>query len=97
MLEQGPVLKTFRMDIAPGGLASDPVELQAINDHALRFLDYQGPVNKGQGMVRIVDLGSYTTIEMSQSCWTILIEGTLLRGRYMLSHQEGDRWLFSRA
>lgn len=59
MLEAGDCLETYRTGVAPAGLGEEPVEAIRIFDHPLRFLSYEGAVNKGKGVVKIADSGTY--------------------------------------
>ncbi len=58
MLEDGSVLKTWRLAQAPeqGG---KPIEAAPLGDHRALYLDYEGPVSGGRGMVRRWDAGEY--------------------------------------
>jgi hypothetical protein len=97
MLEQGRVLKTFRLNRPPGNLLKGPASATPIADHPLRFLTYQGPVNKGQGSVRIVDQGTYSTLAQSDQLWDMEWTGTMLTGRFRLCRDPQDRWELARA
>jgi len=97
MLETGGVLRTYRLDSPPesalGGL-SRPCTATRIHDHPLRFLSYQGSVNKGLGMVRIVDSGTYQLLEDGTESFRLDFEGETLRGQFRLAHIEGNEWEF---
>ncbi len=58
MLEKGEVLTTFRLEQPPKAVSTSTVRATKIFDHPLRFLTYEGPVQKGTGKVRIVDRGT---------------------------------------
>ena len=61
MLEAGPFLKTWRLLKQPG-LNEGRMEALPIGDHRLAYLDYQGPVSGGRGVVRRWDRGEYEFI-----------------------------------
>ncbi len=57
MLEAGGVLKSWRLLAVPvPGMA---VPAEATDDHRLEYLDYEGPVSGGRGVVRRVDGGTF--------------------------------------
>jgi len=97
MLEAGGVLRTYRLDLPPepalDGL-SRPCTATRIHDHTLKFLSYQGSVNKGLGSVRIVDSGTYRLLEDSTESFRLDFEGETLRGQFRLAHIEDDKWQF---
>ena len=79
MLEQGDVLKTFRLDCAPQHVFSKSCLATPIFDHDTRFLTYEGPVQKGLGRVKRVDSGTYESISMSEDTWTVDLNGMVLQ------------------
>jgi len=97
MLEADGVLRTYRLDSPPecasGGVAS-PCTATRIQDHPLRFLSYQGSVNKGLGTVRIVDSGTYRLFENGTESFRLDFEGETLSGQFRLAHIEGNEWEF---
>lgn len=95
MLEKDDVLKTFRMPMAPESIAGQAAEVILIKDHPLRFLTYQGPVNQGQGQVRIVEAGTYKTIDYATDYWTIELHGGCIKGKFRLKHDHGETWHLS--
>jgi bifunctional non-homologous end joining protein LigD len=96
MLEQGDVLKTFRLDRPPVDVLTDAVSAVAIADHPVRFLTYEGSVNQGLGCVQIAEKGTYRTTLLTQEFWDAEMEGTILRGRFRLSHVQAEGWRLSR-
>ena len=49
MLESGEALQTYRLDKAPEEVLHQTANAVRIFNHPLKFLTYQGPVNKGRG------------------------------------------------
>jgi hypothetical protein len=94
MLEQGNSLKTFRLNLPPQDIQASPGLAVPIADHKRRFLTYEGPVNQGQGSVRIVEQGHYTTQSQSVSNWSLSLDGTLLRGTFKIAQLENGTWQF---
>jgi hypothetical protein len=98
MLEFGPVLRTWRLDTEPAAIGDAPVEAVKIADHDLKFLEYEGPVNKGTGSVNIVDNGTFTLTDAGDDRYTIEFSGQILRGSYSFnSKNRTDTWLFQRS
>jgi hypothetical protein len=96
MLEAGGVLQTYRLDVPPARLAGEECTATKIHDHPLRFLTYQGSVNKGLGSVRLADSGSYTVIEESAESYLLNFIGKTLMGEFRLMLVEENRWNFKR-
>ena len=68
-----------------------------VEDHPLNYIDFEGVIPEGfygAGKVEIWDRGIYTLIDRSEKKITLHLEGRILRGRYMLIHTGGKRWLF---
>jgi len=61
MLETEGVLRTYRLDCPPERLSDKTAGAVKIFDHPLRFLTYEGSVNRGKGTVKIVESGRYKT------------------------------------
>ena len=89
-------LKTFRLDRPPEDLLKGPASATPIADHPIRFVTYQGPVNTGQGSVRIADQGIYSTLDQTGQLWDMEWTGTILTGRFRLRCLQQDRWELSR-
>jgi hypothetical protein len=96
MLELGDVLRTWRLDKAPGQIGTEPAAATRSFDHNLRFLTYQGPVNEGLGRVRIADEGKFEVLEESESQMHIDFRGNVLLGRFVLKNIQHDEWRFFR-
>ena len=62
MLETESHLSTWRINTPPEELKTTPAKAEKIFDHDLKFLTYQGPVNKGKGKVTTADKGTYSII-----------------------------------
>ncbi len=55
MLESGDVLKTWALPQPPA--SGVEIECEALADHRLAYLDYEGPVSGGRGSVARWDRG----------------------------------------
>lgn len=92
MLEQGDCLQTWRIDTPPDKIGDDAVNAEKIFDHPLRFLTYEGAVNKSKGTVKIADRGFFTTIESNNNIITLEMNGNILQGKFCLKHKDNDNW-----
>ena len=97
MLEQGPNLQTYRLDKPPNQILHAPANALKIFDHSLKFLTYQGPVNKGRGSVHIIEAGTYKITRQQQNHIELNLKAQTLKGIFTLSHIKDDKWLFSTA
>jgi bifunctional non-homologous end joining protein LigD len=95
MLEVGDVLKTFRLELPPDELLRQKTRAKKIFDHPLKFLTYEGSVNDGRGNVKIADAGTYHALSEGENCWELQLDGSVLKGKFILAHLEGDKWEFS--
>lgn len=95
MLEEDGVLATFRLEGEPAHCLTHEVRAVKIFDHPLRFLTYEGPVQKGIGTVRIVDSGVYRTREYREDFWALELHGTVLKGDFLLIGQDDTDWRFA--
>jgi bifunctional non-homologous end joining protein LigD len=97
MLQIGDSLQTYRLDKAPQQVSDNPANAVKIFDHPLKFLTYQGSVNKGRGSVRIAEAGSYEITHHAHDRLELDLNGKILKGKFTLSHIEGDNWQFSKS
>jgi len=95
MLEQDDVLLTFRLEDEPSQSPVNEIRATRIFDHPLRFLTYEGPVQKGTGKVRIIDHGVYEYRSQSEDLLAFELNGATLRGDFTLARIKGDEWRFS--
>jgi hypothetical protein len=92
MLEDGGILTTFRLEQPPQVALGRAVGAVKIFDHPLRFLTYEGPVQKGTGRVRIVDRGTCDLADEGKDVLTLELRGTVLQGGFTLTRLEGTLW-----
>ena len=97
MLEDEKALATYRMPLPPDEITTVPVVVEKIFDHDLKFLTYEGPVNKGLGTVRIVDSGEFETTEKTAKTLRLQMAGKILCGEFAFDYIEQDRWRLSKA
>jgi bifunctional non-homologous end joining protein LigD len=95
MIEKGGVLATFRLSQSPEHARDHAIEAVRIFDHPLRFLTYEGPVQKGTGKVRIVEAGTCRLLDESEDRIALDLQGTLLQGSFTLMRLGGATWEFT--
>jgi hypothetical protein len=84
MIEQGDILKTWRLENPPEKLATEKTKATPIFDHDKKFLTYQGPVNNGKGNVEIVDEGKCAIESTNENEIKINFAGKILKGNINL-------------
>jgi len=92
MLEKGDGLSTFRLEQPPETALDHLVRAVKIFDHPLRFLTYEGPVQKGTGRVRIVDRGTCNVSEGGEEAMALELQGEILQGTFLLTRLDGAFW-----
>jgi hypothetical protein len=95
MFESGNVLKTWRLNIPPENIGDEPSNAEKIFDHDLKFLTYQGPVQKGRGEFCIADEGTVEIIEENPKHIRLRFNGRILIGEFNLDHIENNMWRLS--
>ncbi len=94
MLEADNLLETYRLPVPPEKITAEPVEAIKIFYHPLRFLTYEGSVNKGQGSVEIADSGIYQILDKTNSRIELQFTGKILKCKFTLRLIKDDRWQF---
>lgn len=90
LLEREGVLKAWRL---PAGF-TPTAPAEAIGDHRLMYLDYEGPVSGDRGRVVRRDTGEVEWLTIDPDRMVVRVGGALLSGVFELVHIEGDRWRF---
>jgi hypothetical protein len=95
MLEAGGVLKTWALPDAPE--AGVEMNCEALADHRLAYLDYEGPISGDRDAVARWDCGTYTIESQNGREWAVMLAGGKLAGRATLrcSADNPQRWRFS--
>jgi hypothetical protein len=98
MLETaGDVLKTWALPRSPEiGVQMD---CEALADHRIEYLDYEGPISGGRGVVGRWDRGAYTLERHDETQWIVQLDGEIIAGQATLCRNPNDsnRWRFSLA
>ncbi len=91
MLENHGVLETYRVKIPPEEWTDQAVEAVRIFDHPLKFLTYQGSVNKGKGRVAIADSGTYRILSQDENRLKADLAGIIIKGEKEIIFATGER------
>lgn len=82
MLEAGGVLRTWRLHAPPApGVA---VRAEALGDHRLHYLDYEGPVSGNRGSVQRWDVGTFAWGEETPARLVVALQGARCQGQAVL-------------
>lgn len=99
MLEAaGDVLKTWALPRPPE--IGVEMSCEALADHRIEYLDYEGAVSGQRGAVTRWDQGTYTLERHNDAEWIVQLDGERFAGKAILCRLETDsnRWqvLFTR-
>ena len=86
MLECGGALRTWSLPEMP--MADKPIQAEALPDHRLAYLDYEGPVSGNRGSVSRVEEGEFEVLEESETLLRYRLAGRLLIGVLSLDRDE---------
>jgi hypothetical protein len=95
MLELDGALKTWRLPRPPDVGAE--MDCEALADHRIEYLDYEGPISGDRGAVTRWDRGTYVLERRSDAEWIARLVGEKQAGRARLFRSPDDfnRWRFS--
>jgi hypothetical protein len=95
MLEMDDTLATWALPRPPD--ATNPMIVEALPDHRLAYLDYEGPISGGRGSVTRWDWGTYLIQLRDDAELVVKLKGQTLAGRVTLARQsrEPGRWRFT--
>ena len=95
LLETGDVLRTWALPQAPDATAE--MTREALPDHRLHYLEYEGPVSDRRGTVTRWDTGTYELRRLDKDELTVELAGEKLAGQALLKRSAADpqSWRFS--
>jgi hypothetical protein len=93
-LESGDVLRTWALPQAPE--PGSRMDGEALPDHRLIYLDYEGPISDGRGTVTCWDRGGFTCETWTDDEIVVSLLGERLCGRVELHRmsQIASTWRF---
>ncbi|MHC4401968.1 MAG: DNA polymerase ligase N-terminal domain-containing protein [Planctomycetota bacterium] len=94
MLEAAGALATWSLSERPG--TAETIDAEALPDHRLAYLDYEGPISGGRGSVARWDRGTYRVERWSAEERIVALRGERLAGRAAVTRSAEDpmRWRF---
>lgn len=93
MFETGDALATWSLERPPD--AATPVSAEALPDHRIAYLDYEGPISGDRGSVTRWDAGQYQFLTRSDTELTATLSGERLVGQIALVQSPDARgWRF---
>lgn len=90
LLEQGESCRTWRLLKAPDAVGDIPAE--AIADHRLMYLDYEGPVSGDRGTVTQWDAGTFEWLVNGDDLVEVRLTGRSLIGVARLRREGDSSW-----
>lgn len=95
LLENGASCRTWRLLNDPA-LSSTKILTEALTDHRLMYLDYEGPISGDRGTVVRWDGGTFEWRVNEPVTCEIQIAGQEWRGIVRLERVHGNSWTLSR-
>ncbi len=86
MLEVGGALRTWSLPELPA--VGKVIPAEALSDHRLAYLGYEGPVSGNRGSVSRVEEGGYEVVEEAGGLLRVHLAGRNLRG--LLELRQGE-------
>jgi hypothetical protein len=86
MLETGLSLRTWALDEEPQ--PGKTIQAEALTDHRLAYLDYEGPISDNRGDVHRWDVGKYQAQSVRQTVLVVTLAGHRLQCQATLTRQE---------
>ena len=90
LLEQGSACRTWRLLTSPDSQGEIPAE--ALPDHRLLYLDYEGPVSGDRGIVSCWDVGTFEWLVEEAAAVEVKLSGRKLNCIAQLIHKGHDSW-----
>lgn len=97
MLEKGSGLATWALSEPPD--SEGPIAAQALAEHRLAYLDYEGPIAGGRGSVTRWDDGTYELRQDEPDELIAVLVGRRVMGLVTLRRSAADpsQWIFALA
>ncbi|MCR4412579.1 MAG: hypothetical protein NUV77_09170 [Thermoguttaceae bacterium] len=94
MIQTGPALSTWALTEEP--VSGRAIDAEALADHRLAYLDYEGPIAGGRGTVARWDRGDCDIECQDETHVVVELRGTKLSGRATLARcpEPCARWTF---
>ena len=90
MLESSGVLITYSFPVFP----SPGAACERLADHRIDYLDFEGDIGEGKGVVTRVESGTFDLLSVEDNAVFAFLRGERLRGDVRLRQQQEDTWTF---
>ena len=87
LLEDDATCRTWRLLACPDSLAE--IRAEALPDHRLMYLDYEGPVSGDRGTVSTWDIGTFEWLIDREGMLELRLSGRRLNGVVRLAKSDG--------
>lgn len=94
LLEQGAACRTWRLLSQPD--SEGEVAAEQLPDHRLLYLDYEGPVSAGRGVVTAWDRGTFEWITDQPEIIEVTLRGNTLSGTVRITRLNDGPWRWLR-
>ena len=91
MLESPQLLWTWRFQDLPGSETEQACE--RIQDHEIKFLDYEGDLSPGMGSVRIVEGGTFDLLSAREDQINFTARARKILGSCRLIRRDENKWV----
>jgi len=92
MLEFGDSLRTWALTSEPH--VGEEIPADELPRHRSDYLEYEGPVSRGRGIVSRFDCGAFEVVKESPGQLSVDLHGNLLKGQLQLTHDStNQRWI----
>lgn len=96
LLEDGAACRAWRLLACPE--TQDEISAEALPDHRLMYLDYEGPVSGNRGTVSVWDAGTFEWLVDQEGVLELRMSGRRVIGVVRLVHSDGVWvWMQSRS
>ena len=93
MLEDNGRLTTWQVPVDPRTILNGiPVKIVRIQDHDLRFLQYEGPVQNNTGKVKLADYGTYLIQSKTQNALILTACSEKFDSDYTIEISKSPDW-----
>lgn len=90
MLEHASVLRTWRLMETPS--VRKAIRAEALGDHRLAYLDYEGPVSHERGSVAKWDVGTFAWSIQENDLVEVELHGAKVSGTFVMRRRIDNFW-----
>src|SRR5262249_39577183 len=87
----GEILRTWRLLEMPA--AGRQIRAEALGDHRIAYLNYEGPLSGNRGAVARVDAGEFVIVDETPGQIDLEFSGLVVSGRWQMRRESEDDWI----